>query len=180
MNKIHFEDIYNKYYKVLYYYALKIVKESEVAEDILQDIFSEIWLRRHEIDKNLSIKSYLYTLVRNRSFDHLKSSYKKTKTFDSTDAYLEEVLYSILSTDDYINTKELKSELDIAINNLSERCKKVYLLSRETDLKNREIAEKLNIHIKTVEKHITKALLDIKTHLEKIGYLSILLFFFNQ
>lgn len=97
MNKIHFEDIYNKYYKVLYYYALRIVKESYVAEDILQDIFSEFWLRRNEIDKNLSIRSYLYTSVRNRSFDHLKSSYNKTKNFDTTDAYLEEFVYSIIS-----------------------------------------------------------------------------------
>lgn len=180
MRKKDFELIYNQYYKVLYYYALRFVKEINIAEDIVHDVFCEYWARRKNIDLTLSNRAYLYTAVRNKSLDYLKSSYHRTKNFDATDEYLEQFVYSILSTDDYVTTKELKLELKTAINNLPERCKEVFMLSREKDLKNKEIAKKLNIHIKTVEKHITRALLSIKTHLEKIGYIAILTLLFNQ
>ncbi len=176
MRKGDFEIIYNQYYKVLFYYALRFVTETKVAEDIIHDVFCDFWIQRKTINLNQSFKSYLYTSVRNRSLDYIKSSYHKSKDFNSTDQYLEQYVYSALTTtEEYIFSKELVEVLSIAIDNLPYRCKEVFLLSRSSDLKNREIAEKLNIHLKTVEKHITKALLEIKAHLEKNGYLMLLI-----
>lgn len=88
-------------------------------------------------------------------------------------SYLDNLLFTSFTVDEQLSTNEIKDEITRCVNALPDKCKKVFIMSRYHDLKNREIAEKLNITVKAVEKHISKALKDIRTHLLQAGYMSI-------
>lgn len=170
-NKTYFEEIYVKYSKVLYFFAVRIIKDTDAAEDIVQDVYAECWIRREAIDISLPVKPYLYKLTYNRCLDFLKSSANKNILISDQPSVLDNILYSTFTQDDQMHLNEIKSEITQSINSLPSRCKEIFLLSRHKNLKNREIAEKLDISIKTVEKQISKALQEIRTNLLENGYL---------
>ncbi len=172
MDKKGFDIIYRKYFRILYLYSLKIVGKPEAAEDIVQDIFEDCWIRRDGIDWESPIKPYLYKLVRNKSIDFTRLTANNNIVLSSTDQELENIIYQLFTTHNYIYSHELQSEINQAVQNLPKKCQEVFLLSRFESLKNKEIAGKLNIHIKTVEKHISCAIKSIKEHLEQVGYLT--------
>lgn len=168
MDTIYFEDIYTKYFKVLYHYSLRIVENEDAAQDIVQDVFTECWVRREQLDISTSLKPYLYTLAYNRSLDFLKSSEKQKKSVEIS--ALDELFYSTFTTDDDLYSENIGKEIAACVDALPERCREVFRLSRHDNLKNREIASRLNISVKAVEKHISKALHEIRSHLVRTGY----------
>lgn len=171
MERHYFEHIYENYFKVLYLFALRIVGDASAAEDIVQDVFAECWLKRNSLDLSRSLKSYLYKLTYHRSLDFLKSSDNKCVPISERISLIDEILYSTVTSDDILYTGEMEKQIIQCVKQLPDKCKEVFLLSRYDNLKNREIAEKLNISIKTVEKHISKAQEMIRDHLLKTGYL---------
>lgn len=173
MNDKDFEIIYTTYFKPLYFYALRIVLKEDVAEDIMQEVFMECWSRRKKLDTSSSLKSYLYKLTHNRSLDFLKSSANKKIDLSNEITTLDYLLYTAFTVDEQLHGEEIGREIDNCIASLPEKCKDVFLLSRQKNLKNREIAEQLGINLKTVEKHISKALQEIRAHLSETGYLFI-------
>ncbi len=171
MDKKYFEDIYINYFKVLRFFALRIVNNAAVAEDVVQDVFTEFWARRSLIDSTKSIKPYLYKLTYNRCLDFLRSKGNANITLSEKPSILNDILYSAFTTDEYVLISDISKEMEIAIDALPDRCKEIFLLSRKSNLKNREIADVLNISVKAVEKQITKALQNLKSHLTKTGYI---------
>ena len=172
---------YKKYFNVLQTYARRIVLKSEVAEDIVQEVFLECWDRRTSIDLSDSLKPYLYTLTRRKSIDWLRKSENKNVLFSDFEFQVDQLYFetlSSLSSDNQIDALEIERVINRSIGLLPLKCKEVFLLSREDGLKNREISEKLNLNIKTVEKHITNALKEIRLNLTKSGVLGLLLSFF--
>src|SRR5690554_2827627 len=172
---------YKKYFNVLQTYARRIVLKSEVAEDIVQEVFLECWDRRTSIDLSDSLKPYLYTLTRRKSIDWLRKSENKNVLFSDFEFQVDQLYFetlSSLSSDNQIDALEIERVINRSIKLLPLKCKEVFLLSREDGLKNREISEKLNLNIKTVEKHITNALKEIRLNLTKSGVLGLLLSFF--
>lgn len=158
MDAGYFEKIYKKYFNVLQTYARRIVLKSEVAEDIVQEVFLECWDRRTSIDLSDSLKPYLYTLTRRKSIDWLRKSENKNVLFSDFEFQVDQLYFetlSSLSSDNQIDALEIERVINRSIGLLPLKCKEVFLLSREDGLKNREISEKLNLNIKTVEKHIT-------------------------
>lgn len=181
MDAGYFEKIYKKYFNVLQTYARRIVLKSEVAEDIVQEVFLECWDRRTSIDLSDSLKPYLYTLTRRKSIDWLRKSENKNVLFSDFEFQVDQLYFetlSSLSSDNQIDALEIERVINRSIGLLPLKCKEVFLLSREDGLKNREISEKLNLNIKTVEKHITNALKEIRLNLTKSGVLGLLLLFF--
>ena len=181
MDAGYFEKIYKKYFNVLQTYARRIVLKSEVAEDIVQEVFLECWDRRTSIDLSDSLKPYLYTLTRRKSIDWLRKSENKNVLFSDFEFQVDQLYFetlSSLSSDNQIDALEIERVINRSIGLLPLKCKEVFLLSREDGLKNREISEKLNLNIKTVEKHITNALKEIRLNLTKSGVLGLLLSFF--
>src|SRR5690554_6439565 len=181
MDAGYFEKIYKKYFNVLQTYARRIVLKSEVAEDIVQEVFLECWDRRKSIDLSDSLKPYLYTLTRRKSIDWLRKFENKNVLFSDFEFQVDQLYFetlSSLSSDNQIDALEIERVINRSIGLLPLKCKEVFLLSREDGLKNREISEKLNLNIKTVEKHITRALKEIRQNLTESGVfgLSILLF----
>ncbi|MEA5080161.1 MAG: RNA polymerase sigma-70 factor [Dysgonamonadaceae bacterium] len=183
MNSEYFNIVYKKYFTVLHAYSKHIVYSDEVSEDIVQEVFLECWDRRKTIDTSIPLKSYLYTLTYRKSIDYLRKSESKNIQFSSIDSPLDQLFFETLNPDEHIDVHEMEKIIKGAVSLLPPKCKEVFLLSRHNGMKNKEIAETLNLSIKTVEKHISKALMQIRKVLDEKGYLLYFLlfdFFFNK
>jgi len=163
---------------VLHAYSLRIVLNEEVAEDIVQEVFLECWNRRRSIDVAKSMKPYLYTLARTKSIDYLRKAENKNLSFSEVETRLDQLFFETLALDDPVDTGEMGQIIEKTILSLPPKCKKVFLLSRKNGMKNKQIAELLDLSVKAVEKHITKAVKQIRLVLEEKGYLPFFLIFF--
>lgn len=164
-----FEALFHRTFRRLYDFALKITKDETIAEDILQDVFMKLWKKKDRVESN-NIEAYLFRLVRNQCIDYIKFvKIISAKTIElETDRKYEE-LYRIdfIRDEPYLLIhEELKLEIEKTIESLPARCKEVFILSRIEGLKNREIAERLQINIKNVERHLARA---IKTFRERFS-----------
>ncbi|MEJ7829774.1 MAG: RNA polymerase sigma-70 factor [Segetibacter sp.] len=163
-----FELIFNRYYKPLCSHAVRFIYSKEVAEDIVSEIFLNFWKKKLYETVNSSYRAYLYTAVRNSAYNYLKKEFKdlagneeitigQTELSENTDPQ------TVLLLD------ELYCKIEKSISLFSPQCRKVFLLSRFEGKKNREIAEEMQIKLKTVEAHMMKALATLKIAL--IDYL---------
>lgn len=171
-----FEKLFELYYRELLGYAYKFVNDKSAAEDIVQDVFFIIWEKRTTLNFEESIKPYLYKLVYNKSVNHLNSFTVKRRIDNMED--LDFLINMEINDYDPYETLLLKDITDIinmCIEAFPPQRKKVFLLSRQHSLKHKEIAALLSISEKAVEKHISKALNDIRKYLIETGLISILL-----
>lgn len=163
-----FQKLFEDYFRSLVTYSYRYVNDWSVGEDIVQDVFMALWINRDKIDFEEPIKPYLYRATYNRSINYL-NSVSVQRRVDHADMLDELIDREILSYNQHDNLllKEIEEEITSFVGTLPEQRKRVFLLSREENLKNKEIAFRLNISEKAVEKHITKALSDIRTHLDR-------------
>ncbi|TPN82773.1 RNA polymerase sigma factor [Aquimarina algicola] len=152
------ELLFERYYRPLCSYALQFTKHMPDAEDIVQSVFIKLWSKREELHINTSLKAYLYKSVYHTYIDKSRKN-KKRQEFLDTLQY-EALLYQV-DDDNDIFEKKLK-KLNGLIANLPEKCKQILLLSKQENYKNREIAKKLNISIKTVEAQLRIAFQKIR------------------
>ena len=177
-----FQKLFEDYFRSLVTYSYRYVNDWSVGEDIVQDVFMALWINRDKIDFEEPIKPYLYRATYNRSINYL-NSVSVQRRVDHADMLDELIDREILSYNQHDNLlrKEIEEEITSFVGTLPEQRKRVFLLSREENLKNKEIALRLNISEKAVEKHITKALSDIRTHLTETGLMSgLICFLLNQ
>ena len=146
--------LYNEYWKPLYLSSYNLLRDKEICEEIIQDVFIDIWNRRRELEIKLSIKSYLYSCVRYKVFSEFKKS--KVLRIELFENIQERT--NTTTPESEILHEELKMQIKMVVENLPEKCKRVYKLSRNQQLTHKEISEQLNISTKTVENHITNAL----------------------
>ncbi|MCR8669011.1 RNA polymerase sigma-70 factor [Aestuariibaculum sp. M13] len=148
-----FTNLINTYHKPLFIYALNLCKDHDTAEDIVQNTFLKTWKYRKKLNPDLPIKNLLYK----STFNNFISHYRKEKPFQSIeDTYIE----AINETIDEDNGEMLAKKIAMVtqgIEELPKKCKEIFLLSKQDGLTNIEIAEYLNISVKTVEGQITKA-----------------------
>ncbi|MEN8119301.1 MAG: RNA polymerase sigma-70 factor [Bacteroidota bacterium] len=163
------ELVYKKYYTGLYYYAKKIVGNATVAKDIVQDSFLKIWEIRTSILVQTSFSSYLYKSVYNNSLNYLKHKQviEKHQNYQKEQIEIAENYFSISSEhgQSILIAKEFEQQIEQAIENLPEKCKEVFKLSRFKGLKNNEIATQLDISINTVQTQISVALKKLRNDL---------------
>ena len=177
-----FQKLFEDYFRSLVTYSYRYVNDWSVGEDIVQDVFMALWINRDKIDFEEPIKPYLYRATYNRSINYL-NSVSVQRRVDHADMLDELIDREILSYNQHDNLllKEIEEEITSFVGTLPEQRRRVFLLSREENLKNKEIALRLNISEKAVEKHITKALSDIRTHLTETGLISgLICFLLNQ
>ncbi len=164
-----FEMLFNMQYKPLCHFAQRFVFDLDTAREIVQDIFVRIWEKRASLPVNKSLETYLYTSVRNKCLDYLKHlnveyEYEKMRireiqeydnnSFNTSNQPLEALI-----------TEELENAIKTALENLPEKCREIFKLSRYKGLKYREIAEELNISVKTVETQMTRAIYSMRKEL---------------
>lgn len=171
-----FQQLFDSYFQVLVTYAFRFVNDWQAAEDITQDVFMALWVKKEDVDFDQPVKPYLYRAIYNRSINYLNSALMQ-KRIEGVDTIDELINQEILSYNqhDALLLKEITAEINNFVETLPPQCRNVYKLSREENLKNKEIAARLDISEKAVEKHITKALTEIRNHLVHLDILSMLI-----
>ncbi len=163
-----FQKIYEKHWEQLYLAAYKRLDSSTIAEELVQDLFMDLWTKRASVNIRSSLGAYLAGALKYRILDHMRHQLVREKYIRHLTQYYitekNEVLENIYSQD-------LQEQLQLAENQLPPRCYTIYQLSRKHHFSNREIAEHLEISTKTVENQITKALRMLRTHLTKVSTL---------
>lgn len=156
-----FEILFKKLYPRLIVFAAKVVKDCDIAKDIVQEVFLKVWEKRKRIDP-VNIEAFIFKTLRNQCITHIKHLRVVENVKSKVNILIEtEELYRIdfMRNEPYILIeKELEQEIERTLKELPERCREVFIMSRIDGLKNREIAERLRINIKNVERHITRAL----------------------
>jgi len=168
-----FRKLYLEYYQRLYLFAQKFV-EPELAMDFVQDCFLELWKNRLKLQIKNSISAYLFTVVKNKCFKHFQKEKARLDCQDDIFFRLkQEELHFFVSSEKSILEFEIKDRIRNVFEKLPPKCAEVFKESRFNGLQNKEIAEKFDMSIKTVEMHISKAL---KLFRDEFKDLSILLF----
>ncbi|WP_317172490.1 RNA polymerase sigma-70 factor [Pedobacter foliorum] len=150
-----FEQMFKAHYKELHSYANVMLRDEDTAEEIVQSMFLKFWEKRALLNVQTSIKAYLYKCVYNDSLNYIKHQKVKTKYQDFA-AYTMNDHHEAASS--RVELTELQFKLREALNELPEHCRTIFQMSRFEELKYREIAEQLDLSIKTVENQMGKAL----------------------
>jgi len=155
------ESLFYVYFPRLNDFAKNIVKDDLISQDIVQEVFVKVWEKRSEIE-SIHFEAFLFRLVRNRCIDyikHLKVVSNRMQDFQISSRYEELYRVDFIGNQPYVLIeKELKEKIEKTIQNLPDRCREVFVMSRMNGMKNKEIAEELNINIKNVERHLKRAL----------------------
>lgn len=172
MDEASYELLFRSNFKGLCFFAQKYVKDFETAKEIVQDAFVILWEKRAAMDTDRSVKSYLTTTIHNKCNNYLRDNRKFNYEILS--------LENLVQSDGYVQADrlievELADNITKAINELPEKCRQVFLMSRNENLKYQEIADKLAISVKTVETQMSKALQHMRLRLAEYLVLLIVL-----
>jgi RNA polymerase sigma-70 factor, ECF subfamily len=154
-DKIVFDYIFNYYYSGLCAFSLQFLKDKEVVEDLVQDFFVNLWIESPQIHIKVSLKSYLFTSIKNRCLDALKHS-KVREKFQNHILFGSDKSESTIDT--YLAESELRQAIQTCMAKLPPRCREIFELSRLNGLSNQEISDKLTISKRTVELQISNSL----------------------
>lgn len=163
-DKSAFDLLFKKYWRRLFVYLVKAIKDEAEAMDILQEVFSSLWMRRKDLPEMESFSPYLYSAVRLKGLSYVSKSANRNRLLDSLSSDQEQ--WS-LSPEEGLLVKELVSFLNREIDELPPKMREVFRLSRFENLSYKEISEKLQISDKTVKKQINKALRFLKFRLRE-------------
>ena len=169
-----FEMLFRTYYQPLCNYAYTFVQDRDEAEEIVQSTFLNVWEKRDNLSIHTGVKPYLYAMVRNASLNVLKHEKIKQQHVTMELAVAERSVESVTRT---VIASELETKIYKAMDKLPEQCRLVFKLSRFEELKYSEIAEQLDISIKTVENQMGKALKIMRDQLK--DYLPLLIILMN-
>jgi len=157
-DKIAYRALYDRYYKYLVVTANNILGDGEMARDLSQDVFLELWRRRENIEVQSSLKFYLRRSVVNKTLNHIKSrrlDFTEPERMPETPSYF-------LDAQTQLETTDLEQVIHQAIAALPERCRVIFTLCRLENMPHKEIAAQLNISTKTIENQMTRALSSLR------------------
>jgi RNA polymerase sigma-70 factor (family 1) len=164
-DKASLEQIYRQYWSKLYIYAFNVLHEREICEDIVQEIFINLWTRRKDVQIS-DLNSYLYKSVKHQIFNHFrKSKYKKQLLMKFN------LINDQYEIDELYEKEELKVHINEVISKLPEQRRIIFQMSRYEGLSNKEITENLNISLQTVKNQISKSLKIIRKSLKNFHIL---------
>ncbi len=169
-----FEAIFDRYYDLLHTFAKHILKDSFAAEDIIQNVFIKVWIRKERINSKLSLRSYLLVATRNELFDYMRLRYNLLRS-DINDA-----MFDVADTDpdagEYLLRRERAGFIDAAMRSMPDKRREIFSMRYERSMTNAEIARALNLSIRTVEKHVDLAIKQIRRTISVLLPLFMILF----
>ncbi|WAC41629.1 RNA polymerase sigma factor [Pedobacter sp. SL55] len=155
------KSIYSNYYQKLCIYILNFTTDRNLVEDVVQDTFLKLWNNREILRSNGSLNAYLYKITYNNFIDN----YRKTKRLDQElDNIRLASLAELLDEDHEEVFSQRLQKVKEAIAQLPARCKEIFLMNKEKGMRYQQIADELDISVKTVENQIGKALQAIRAH----------------
>ncbi len=164
MSAKQFEEIFKKYYHELGKYALKYLRDVDLSDEIVQEVFVRLWKKRESLSNVDNIRAYLYSMVRNASIDYLRKGQPN---------FMEDGLDQLVdighSDENLAENHDLNIYIEKALKKLPKKCYAIFALKRFENLSTKETAKELNISEKTVENQMTIALKKIKDYLAKYG-----------
>ncbi len=166
-----FEDLFKAFFPELTFYALRFVEDMDTAEEIVQDIFFNLWENRKKFNINTSVKSYLYTTVKNTCLNLIKHKkvQNKYREYFSRKLQMDE-----LDEDNWGKGDNLQAKIKIAIEKLPPQRRRIFNMSRFEEMTYKEIAKELEISTKTVENQIGSALKFLRKELKDFLPMAIL------
>jgi RNA polymerase sigma-70 factor (ECF subfamily) len=156
-----FEILFKTYSQKLIYFSRRYVRDKQIAENIIQDVFLTIWQNKKNLNPTKNIQSYLFTAVKNESLKQLRHLNVENQQREN----VSRLSIVELTPDETIDQKELREELNKAINDLPDKCREIFAMSRFDQLKYSEIADILGISVKTVETQMGRALKKLREQL---------------
>lgn len=154
-DRIAFEEVYNRYKRVLYLHAIRMLDDPEEVNDLLQEIFTTLWVKAPVTSLHTSLSAYLYASVKNKILTLLTRKKLELSYLESLQKVLDR---GERITDDQIREKELIALVEREIKNLPRKMREIFELSRIGNLSHKEIATKLSLSDKTVKKQVNNAL----------------------
>jgi RNA polymerase sigma-70 factor (ECF subfamily) len=156
-----FAELFNHYRKKVYSTGMLITHSEEIAEELVQDVFLKIWLKKEDLPSIENFQAHLFVITRNIAYDILRRLANQRKIYKEIHQATPE--FGAI-TDDGLLEKAHKKVLQDAVDRLSPQQKQVYVLMREEGMKRNEVAEKLGIQPNTVKEHMAKALKSIRAY----------------
>ena len=160
-DEIAFRQLFDLFTPGLLRFSFSILKTKELSEEVVSDVFFKVWVQRHKMSGIENFKAYLFTCSRNTALNYLDKE-KRNKAIQLEDLSVSLPINEICPESELIS-KELKEAIGRAIDHLPERCKLIYSLAKIEQLKYKEIAQILDISVKTIDHQLTIAI-------KKIGY----------
>jgi len=168
-----FSQLFDQYYPQMCFFAGKYLPDFDLARSVVQQVFVDLWVKREKISITRSVKSYLYNSTRNAAIDYLR----KQKSAISLDQAKENFQVPFRNL---IEESEVNDTINKAINELPEKCREVFVLCRHEGLKYSQIAERLNISVKTVEMQMGIAIKKMRNSLSEYQLINLLVCFFSK
>lgn len=167
-DKYCFEQIFNDYYYKVKNFTEGFVKNRFSSEEIVQNVFLKLWKRRDSLENISSISAYLFKICRNEIIDYYRSS--DAKISGMTENYIPDTEYDQF-TDQILDCNIVQKAIKDFIAQMPEQRRKIFIMSREQNMSNAEIAKTLGISQRTVETHISKALAQLRDFLYALKFL---------
>ena len=158
-----FAEIYERYWKVMYIHALKMLRDEDDAKDIVQDLFASVWLKSPDITFTHNLSGYLYVSLRNKIINLIQQKNIRRDYLGSLALFAEETQNT---THQQITEREILKVVNCEIQKLPQKMRKIFELSRTQNLSHKEIAAQLDISDKTVKKQIGYAIKILKLRLD--------------
>jgi RNA polymerase sigma-70 factor (ECF subfamily) len=175
-NEIAFNALHSRYAGRLLHIAIQKTNSREAATELVQEVFMELYLHRHTLERGACLYGYLFTILSNKIYNNFRRLLIEKK-------YLEHIRFLNGATEPGLEkrmeNKELKTKVETVIRNLPPRCKSVFLLKWDQQLSNKEISAFLNISVNTVEQHIRKARNELRKSLGNYEWGLIITFFIS-
>ena len=165
-----YNELFHRYGKRLYGFSIGYLKSAQDAEEIVQEVFLKIWKNREELSDQKSFDAYLFTIAKNGVLNTIRKAQSEKVYLN----YLQIHPEKNILLDEELNFKELERAYNKVIELLSPRRKEIFIMSKKLALSNADIAEKMNISIKTVENQMTSAISEIRRNLRSLGFSGII------
>lgn len=159
-----FDEMYDRHFIPLLNTAFKRLQSKEDALEIVQDLFVQLYFKRKQIDYTHNLGGYLHMMLKNKIIDRFREQLVRKKHIYRFHQMKLEATPD--APEDHMDVKLLEQKIYTVIEKLPDKCREVFLLSRFDNLSHQAIAEKLNISVSTVEKHIVKALKIVRKHVD--------------
>ena len=163
-DQLAFTVIYDRYWRLIYAHILKMLRDEDEAKDVVEDIFSSIWINAASLPSQGSLGGFLYTMARNKVLNLLRHNKYKDDYLSSLAVFQVE---NTNATVDQLDERDLRAAIEREIEKLPPRMRAVFEMSRKQNMSNKEIAARLGTSDETVKKQIHNSLKAIRTGLDK-------------